>query len=234
MLMRGISNYSFMFNSTSKSGGMFSSFNFGDYAAIRNGSYKMLAKKQFANVKRTDSTDGTSTTNKRKVTKSDIAAETSNKIKSSVDSLKKSVNALNDKDLWKQTNGAYDTDKITKAIKDFASSYNGVVDQVDDSKSTAVTSSARWMNSLTNTMKTSLEKVGVKLGDDNKLTVDEETLKNADMKAVKAMFNGAYSYANQTAEKASSVASASQRDTSMYTSAGSYANMMSSWFNTSI
>lgn len=232
MLMRGISNYSFMFNSTSKSGGMFGSFNFGDYAAIRNGLYQKLAKKQFANVKRTDS--ASTSTNKKNVTKSDIAAETSNKIKSSVDSLKKSVNALNDKDLWKQTNGAYDTDKITKAIKDFASSYNGVVDQVDDSKSTAVTSSARWMNSLTNTMKTSLEKVGVKLGDDNKLTVDEETLKNADMKAVKAMFNGAYSYANQTAEKASSVASASQRDTSMYTSAGSYANMMSSWFNTSI
>lgn len=83
-------------------------------------------------------------------------------------------------------------------------------------------------------MKTSLEKVGVKLGDDNKLTVDEETLAKADMKAVKTMFNGAYSYANQATEKASSVASASLRDTGMYTNKGSYANMMSSWFNTSI
>ena len=54
------------------------------------------------------------------------------------------------------------------------------------------------------------------------------------MKAVKTMFNGAYSYANQATEKASSVASASLRDTGMYTNTGSYANMMSSWFNTSI
>ena len=228
--MRGISNYSFLFDSTSRSNGFFGSFNFGDYEAIRNGSYQKLAKKQFADTKVSDTT----TSNKNKYTKTDIAAKTSNEIKASVESLKKSVDALNNKDLWTQTNGAYDTDKITKAIKYFASSYNGVVDRVDESKSTAVASSARWMNSLTNTMNTSLEKVGVKLGDDNKLTVDEETLAKADMKAVKAMFSGAYSYANQAAEKASSVASASQLDTSMYTNTGSYANMMSSWFNTSI
>lgn len=230
--MRGISNYSFLFNNygSGKNTNMVSSFNFTDLAAIKNGTYKKLVQKQLANSKNTDET----TTNKKKYTKTDIAAETSNKIKSSVDSLKKSVDALNNKDLWKQTNGAYDTDKITKAIKDFASSYNGVVDQVEDSTSTAVASSARWMNSLSNTMKTSLEKVGVKLGDDNKLTVDEEALAKADMKAVKTMFSGAYSYANQTAEKASSVASASLRDTGMYTNTGSYANMMSSWFHTSI
>lgn len=230
--MRGVGNYSFMFNNTSRSSSVFGSFNFSEFAAVRNGSYKMLAKKQFANVKSTDST--ATTTNRRKVTKSDLAAENSNKIKTSVEGLQKSVKALNDKELWKQTDGKYDTDKITKAIKDFAASYNGVVDQVDASDSTTVNQSARWMNSLTNTMKTSLEKLGVKLGDDNKLSVDEETLKNADMKAVKTMFNGAYSYANQTSEKASSIASASTRDTSMYTSAGSYASMISSWFNTSI
>ena len=230
--MLGISNYSFLFNNygSGKNTNMFSAFNIADFEAVKNGSYMKLAKKQFANSKASD----TAATNKGKYTKTDIAAKASNEIKASVDSLKKSVDALNNKDLWKQTNGAYDTDKITKAIKDFASSYNGVVDQVEDSTSTAVASSARWMNSLSNTMKTSLEKVGVKLGDDNKLTVDEETLAKADMKAVKAMFNGAYSYANQAAEKASSVASASQRDTGMYTNTGSYANMMSNWFNTSI
>lgn len=233
--MRGINNFSFMFNnySSSKSGGLTGSFNFADLALIRKGTYKKLVQAQYS--KKTDSDSDTENTTKRnRVSKVDFATQTGNKVRGSVDSLQKSVSALNDKDLWKQTNGAYDTEKITKAVKDFAASYNGVVDQVDASGSTTVNQSARWMHSLTDTMKNQLEKVGVKIGDDNKLSVDGDALAKADMKAVKTMFSGTYSYANQALEKAGSVASASLRDTGMYTNSGAYANMMSGWFHTSI
>ena len=51
--MRGISNYSFLFNSygSGKNTNMIGSFNFTDLAAIRNGSYKKLVQKQLANSK---------------------------------------------------------------------------------------------------------------------------------------------------------------------------------------
>ena len=230
--MRGISDYSFLFNNygNNKNTNIFSSFNFADYEAIKNGSYLKLAKKQFANIKESDTTS----TNKKDNTKTSLEAQLRNKIKSSVDTHRQSVDALNNKDLWKQTNGSYDTEGITKAVKAFAASYNGIVDQVKESTSSAVASSAGWMYSLTNTMKTSLEKVGIDLDENNKLTVDEAVLSKADMKSVKAMFSGAYSYASQTTEKASSIVSASLRDVSLYTNKGSYANVMSSWFDTSI
>lgn len=231
--MRGISDYSFLFSNLNKnnSNNIISNFNFTDLATIKNGSYKKLIQAQYGKDKQAESS---TTSNSSKVTKADLQASNSSKLRASVDTLKKSVDALDDKDLWKQTDGSYDMDKITKAVKTFATNYNDVVDKAMESKSSAVKSSAGWMNSLTNTMKDPLQRVGVKLGDDKKLTVDEEALKNADIKSLQAMFSGSYSYANQTAEKAGSVASAALKDTSFYTNTGSYANMMSSWFNTSV
>ena len=141
--MRGISDYSFLFNNygNNKNTNIFSSFNFADYEAIKNGSYLKLAKKQFANIKESDTTS----TNKKDNTKTSLEAQLRNKIKSSVDTHRQSVDALNNKDLWKQTNGSYDTEGITKAVKAFAASYNGIVDQVKESTSSAVASSAGWM-----------------------------------------------------------------------------------------
>lgn len=228
--MRGINDYSFLFNNSSTKNTLEGSFNFADLAAIKNGTYKKLAQKHFSSV----GSDDKSTISKNNVTSLDFSTKTGEKVRASVDVLKKSINSLDDKDLWKQTNGEYDTSKITKAIKKFATDYNDVIDKVADSDSKNVTSSARWITSLTNTMKTSLEKVGVKVGDDNKLTVDEDILSKADMKAAKAMFSGSYSYASQIEEKAASVSSAALMDSSLYNNVGSYSNTLSSWFNTSV
>ena len=80
------------------------------------------------------------------------------------------------------------------------------------------------MKNMTETMKKSLSSVGVSVGTDGKLTVDEEAFKKADMKNVKALFSGDYSYASQIAQKASGITSAAVRNSSLYSGTGSYAN----------
>lgn len=233
--MLGVNNYSFLFNNNnsngSKNGNLAATFNFADLATIKNGSYKRLLKAQYADDKKTDTKEAV---NKATATRPGLAAQASSRIRKSVDALQTSVKSLNDDELWKQEGGSYDTEKITGAIKDFAAKYNSVVSEVEQSGLSTVKQSARWMNSLTDTMSNSLKKIGVSLGEDNRLTVDEETLKNADMKSVKAMFDGAYSYASQISDKAGSIASASLRNMASYTRTGTYAGLTDSWFNTSI
>ena len=148
--------------------------------------------------------------------------------------MKESVKKLDSQDLWKKQDGEYNVENITGAIKDFAKEYNNVIDQADQNSSSEVSNSGRWMKSLTNTMKGSLDKVGVRVEENGKLTVDEEALKKSDMKSVKAMFSGTYSYANQTARKAGSVVSASIRGGSVYSGNGRYATVAGSWFSTVI
>lgn len=231
--MRGISNY-FMFNNSygqDKTSGLNSSINLADLASIKNGTYKKLLKAQYANQKKAASSDDS---DKKNTTKSQLSIDSRKNIKSSVDDFQKTVSNLNNDDLWRRTNGAYDTEKITQAVKAFADGYNKVITQTEGNTSKEVSRSAGWMNSLTDTMKSSLARVGVNIGEDNRLTLDEDTFKKADMKSVKAMFSGTYSYATQASLKAGSIASAALRENSMYNSSGTYANMINSWFNTSI
>lgn len=242
MSMRGISNFSLYSNLNNNYSSLFGSvsgknssieagFNFLDLATIRNGSYKKLIKAQYAKNKETGNRDRQASLDSNRFTVSKTADK---KLQDGVSSLKESVKKLDSQDLWKKQDGEYNVENITGAIKDFAKEYNNVIDQVDQNSSSEVSNSGRWMKSLTNTMKGSLDKVGVRVEENGKLTVDEEALKKSDMKSVKAMFNGTYSYANQTARKAGSVVSASIRGGSVYSGNGRYATVAGSWFSTVI
>lgn len=204
------------------------SFNFGDYASIKNGSYKKLIKSYFAQQKG-DTTDKNSTAVK-KPTKDTTDQTGLARMKTQADSLKKSADALNEDALWKQTNGSYDMDKIAKAVKNFANEYNDTIDQSAKVSSKDVAQQTGFMTSMTKTMSTALSKVGVSVGADGKLSVDEEQLKKADMKNLKALFSGSSSYAAQMEQKASAISSAALRSSSLYSSNGTLANTLSGTF----
>lgn len=240
--MRGISNFSLYnnYNNFNNYSGLFGSigtknnsleatFNFADLATIRNGSYKRLLKAQTAKNKEITAYNKAKSYNQDGMSASKAVDK---ELKNSVEALKDSVQALDSQNLWKQNNGKYDTESISDAVRDFAAKYNNVIDQIDADSSAEVSKSAKWMKSLTNTMKGSLGRVGIEVGEDGRLTVQEDVLKKSDMKNVKAMFNGTYSYANQTAKKAGSVVSASIRGGSVYSDKGRYAAMANSWFST--
>lgn len=223
-------NISSFFNNSRPSG--FGSINFSDYALIKSGSYKKLMKAYFAQQKDTSATKEDKTTKKKPV--DDTVTTTISKMKSEADGLKTAAESLNDADLWKQTKGEYDKDKITSAVKKFASEYNDVLNQSAKVNAKDVVQQTGFMTSMSKTMSNALSKIGVTIGADGKMSVNEDTLKEANMKDVKSMFYGSHSYGSQIAQKASAISSAALRSSSMYSSNGALSSTLASLFNQSI
>lgn len=217
---------SFFGNSSTNS---FSSFNFADYASIRNGSYGKLLKSYYSQVKQTTTTKSDTDTKTDKTTDTDNTGLS--KMKKEADGLKSAADKLTSDDMWKKTNGEYDMDKIASAVKSFANEYNDVIDQSAKVGTKDVTMQTGFMTSMTKTMSNALSKVGVTVGADGKLSVNEDTLKSADAKDVKSLFSGDYSYAGQISQKASAISSAAVRNSSLYTSSGLLSSVLQGSYN---
>ena len=221
-------DYSYLFGNTqapSTSG----SFSLSDYAAIKNGSYGKLLKAYYA---------------KQDAEKASADGETVQKatlMKNGADALKKSVEALKNDDLWEkkiikkkdeQTGEEvevedYDWDAITKAMKSFVAEYNDVIEQAGDSNSKDVLRNAVWMTGVTDSNENVLLKIGLTVGKGNKLELDEEALKKADINTLKTLFTGHNSFADKVSMKASSISNAAARYVGTYKSNGTYNNVLS-------
>ena len=221
-----LNNVSALFSNFKNTNGTSSFINFNDYSAIKNGSYRKLVKSYY-DLDKQSSSIKTDTVKKNEVYTADKSLS---QMKVEADELKKSTEALSDSSLWKQSNGSYDLEKITKAVKTFADDYNDVIDQSAKVSNKDISQYKSWMSSMTNTMSNSLSKVGITVGVDGKLSVDEEAVKKADVKNLKALFSGNNSYASQIEQKASSISSAALRNNSLYTSDGTLSSALGSTF----
>lgn len=151
--------------------------------------------------------------------------------------MEKSVAALQetgDKSLFKEvtktdkdgnkTTG-YDTDAIYKAVKDFTDSYNSLLDEVGDSNTKSILRAGASMVSVTEANRRSLSDIGISIGADNKLTIDEEKFKKADMGKVKTMFADNSYYGTEVkrqASRAESYAKSEAAKANTYQKSGSY------------
>lgn len=205
------------------------SFNFGDYASIKNGSYGKLLKSYYSQNKDNTSSKNDVSKKKENLKNSDVSGLT--RVKSQADQLKKTSDEIAKSDVFAQKDGKYDIDKITSSVKDFVNKYNDTIQMSDNAKAKDVSQQTSFMKSMTTTMSKSLEKVGITVGTDGKMKLDEESFKQADMKNVKALFSGSYSYASQISQKASAISSAALRSSSMYSSNGTLNSTISSMFN---
>lgn len=213
------------------SGNSFSSFNFSDYASIKNGSYGKLVKQYYAEQKKTSVDDkATSTTSKTKKAEAVDNAPLA-QMKKEADGLKSAAEALNKDELWKQTNGEYDMDKIVSAVKSFANEYNDTISQSSKVSSKDIGQDVRYMSSMTSTMSKALSKIGVSVGTDGKLSVDEDKLKEADVSSIKSLFSGTSTYGSQIADKASEISKDAIMSSSIYGSNGALSGSISSMFN---
>lgn len=222
-------NLSSLFGGSGSSG--LGSFNFSDYNMIRKGTYRKLMKAYYAKDKTTKSSKTDQTSVQKAAAKDTKDTTGLSKMKSQADSLKNAAQAFDKSNLFKQENGAYDTDKIAKAVNDFVNQYNSTIEQSGKVISKDVVQQTNYMKSMTNTMTTALSKTGITVGTDGKLSLSEDTLKAADMKDVKALFSGSHSYAADIANKAAAVGSAAMRSASTYTSSGSLSSSLSNLFN---
>lgn len=224
--MRNYMDISSMFGKSSYN----SSFNLNDYSLIKSGSYKKLMKAYYA--KPEASKDKTTNSNNTVVNKLSESTDKTGltKMKAEADSLNKSAAELTSENLWKADTKKED---VVNAVKDFANSYNNVVDQSSKVKSNDISNNMRWMTSMSNTMSKALGSIGITVGADNKLSVDEEKLGSADMKAVKSMFEGERSYGGQIEAKARNMTNAVNM-TGIYNNQASMTNALQSMFSVGI
>lgn len=205
-------DYSYLFNNMqpTSTGGTFS---LGDYAAIKNGSYKKLLKAYYAKQ------------DAEKSTISSDAMKNSSLVKSSADALKKSANALNNEVLWEKKED-YDWDAITKAVKSFVDDYNSLVKLAGNSDSKDVLRNAVWMTGMTESNDNLLSKAGITVGKGNQMELNEDILKKADISTLKTLFTGHNSLADKIATKANSISNAAARTSGTYRNNGTYSNTL--------
>lgn len=230
--------------------------NYTDYAAIRSGSYYKLLKSYYSidssdevkkivnkdtedeEEKKTESTEDSKGTSTSTSTSKD-SADTISKIESASDELGASLDTLlktgknslftasevTDKE--GNVNEKYDTDKIYKAVNEFVTDYNALLDSTLSAKSQNIVSAAERMTRITGYNEESLEKIGITIGEDNKLKINEETFKAADMENVKKVFNNENGFAGQVNTQTSMIAYYAENEASKsntYTSTGTYTN----------
>lgn len=249
-----MSNYFMnLFGSTSSnsSTNFFSNINIGEYSSITSGAYGKLLRSYYSKVGTDQESSSaasqilnsnSSTFTNSTSTATTVTSNEAKAVKEETDALKESAQALTttgDKSLFnkkevtttdettgeKSTSMQYDKDKIVSAVKSFVADYNSTLDSVDDLSNSNVSRTASYMTKQTGIYEKSLEKVGITVGTDNTLSVDEDKLKSADMNMVKSLFNGSYSFASQTSQKASQLQQATAtaaNNSYLYNSTGSY------------
>lgn len=205
-----------LFGTSSSSGNsLFSGSFLSDWNAIRSGSYGKLVKtyyaKQAAEAEETDDT----TTKKTQELTSDTG-RTLTATETSARNLKAAVDDLNT--TWK----ADEVDTAYKAVKNFVSDYNSLLDKTAKSSNSGVNTNVDSMVTNTLYQEDALKEIGITIGEDNKLAVDEETFKKADMAKVEDLFKGNQSYGYQTSLRASLVNYHAGREADTYTQTGTY------------
>jgi len=178
-----------------------------EYNSIRSGSYGKLLSAYYKKMNGGDSATEA------------MQKETANRqlVGGNASTLKSAAKALSRADFSDDTEAG--KEKNLKAVKDFISSYNSVIDTADDVNSKSILRNAVWMTNITSKSAGLLNEIGISVGKDNKLTLDETKWENANISAKSALFNGRQGFAekmvykagqmtNFSAEKASYTASA--------------------------
>lgn len=186
---------------------------YSDYASIRNGSYYQLLNAYY----KSDASDEVKSALSTNISKDD--SKTLASIESAASDLKESaatlmtsgsksvfekVTTTDDKGVKKTD---YDTDAIYKAVSAFVEDYNALVDAVDKSDTTRILRAGLSMVKNTSANSSMLSQIGITVGTDSKLTVDEEAFKKADMTKVKSLFQGSGSYGYQMQTQAALIES---------------------------
>lgn len=221
--INGSVDFSALFGSAS-TGASSSASVYADWASLKNGSYSKLTKAYYKNQG-----SAVSSEEAKEVTKNNTL------LKSNADGLKSSLTKLDTASIYekvtkKDADGKettdYDHDKIVSALKDFVSSYNSIVDSADDSDNKGVLRNAAGMTSITARNQNMLSKIGIKIGEDNKLSIDEDAVKSANINDIKSLFKGLGSYGSQIESRSTELINyinAENNKLSTYTAGGAYA-----------
>lgn len=202
-----------------------------DYATIRSGSYYKLLKAYYSEdcssevksaLSTSTSKDDTNTLARIESTAEDMKDSAAALMTTGSKSVFEKVTTTDEEGVAKTD---YDTDAIYKAVKAFVDDYNDLLDEAVESNTTSILRGARTMVNYTKVNERMLENIGITIGKDNKLEIDEEAFKKADMSKVKNLFGtrGSYGYQIQTqASLIESYAKSESAKSNTYSSSGTY------------
>ena len=174
-----------------------------EFSSIRSGSYGKLLSAYYDKMGRDEATEA-------------IQKETANRqlVGGNASTLKSAAKNLSKMDFSKATD-----EESLKAAKEFVSAYNSVIDTADDVNSKGILRNAVWM---TNIMKKSaglLGELGITIGENNQLTLDETKWTQASKTTKASLFNGRQGLAEKMIYKASQMTNASAEKASYTASA---------------
>lgn len=185
-----MSNYNF---TTSGLSGML-----GDYSSIKNGSYSKLMKTYYSSASATSSATKSSSTNvldkilaeRKNPTVSKEVSEANAKLTPAVNSLKSSVNTLQNATTFEDTPGGSDAKSKTKAaLREFVSSYNSAVEASKKSTNTSVTSNVAAIMQSTSEHEDALKEMGITINGNGTLSLSEYAMDEVDVSKVQDLFS---------------------------------------------
>ncbi len=197
------SDYSYLFQGMTSSGGSLGNLNFlSDYASIKNGSYSRLMKAYYGTGQSLSTGTGTSDRKRGsnildkileekmhpKVSKEVQKANTN--LTAGLSSLNASVATLqNDSTYTDSTDGRSAADKVVSAVKAYVTNYNNVVTAAKDSTLSSKTAYVANMMSSTAANADKLSEIGLTVNANGTLMLNEGKLKEADISKVQNLFS---------------------------------------------
>ncbi len=223
-------NYSYLFQSLPGSSGN-ANLNFlSDYISIKNGSYGKLMKAYYAKDDASDEVKSVAKEKKSSISTAKDDTKTLASIQSAADGLKESADKLISKgtdSVFKKvdvetkddfgfytTSKDYDKDEIYKSVSSFVDEYNSLLKEAGKSDTNSVINRTKSLTGITKANEKLLAEVGITIGEDNKLSIDEKAFKEADMNTAKSLFNGNSSYAYRVSAQASLIDFAASTESS--------------------
>lgn len=166
------------------------------YRAAGDGESVTSSKAKYAGTSSYASTTGTSATKKEDANKTVTDASCA----SAANSLYKSIENLGATDMSNSNKEA-----LYKAFGNFVKDYNALINNTSKSKNSNVVNQANYLTGIVSNNRSAFSKLGVTIGSDKTLSLDEKKFKDADMSAVKDLYSGAYSVAEKMTDKVNSI-----------------------------
>lgn len=186
-----------------------------DYATIRSGSYQKLLNAYYGKNSSTSSTAS-------ELLKTDSSTDSAlTNVKSASDAIVKSSTALY-KNGSTSVFASNDIGKVVDGVNKFVSDYNDLITASSKSETKDVTRLLSNLKGQVNTYSSTLDSVGISIGSDGKLSVDQEKLKASSISTIKSVFNGVNSFTFAVASKATQIGQSALNASkgTLYSSAG--------------
>lgn len=171
----------------------------------------------------------TSTNTTTGTTNNTTNTDTKKPASTSAAALKKDGEALASNELFAKVKDAdgnetdeYDVSKILSTAKSFVSNYNAMFDKAESSSNSGVLSNLSYIRERTANNTKALKEFGFSVDKKGRLSLDEDTFKQADMSKVHDFFKNYGSYVASNASRVDYYMNTNANATSGYTSKASY------------